>query len=209
MQKPKKGLLIVLSGPSGVGKGVVCRALMERNPQMKLSVSATTRCKRHNEIDGVSYFFKSEEEFKRMIVNDEFLEYTSVYGSNYYGTPRAYVEEELAAGHDIILEIDVHGANQVKKALPFAIAVFLAPPSMSALKSRLIGRGTEDQETVERRFSEALYELGQVAKYDYLVVNDVLDKAVTAVEHIISAEHMRAFRRLDFVEELEGGSKKQ
>ncbi|HWS29084.1 MAG TPA: guanylate kinase [Clostridia bacterium] len=209
MQKTKKGLLIVLSGPSGVGKGVVCRALMERNPQLKLSVSATTRLKRPCEIDGLSYFFKSEEEFKRMIVNDEFLEYTSVYGSNYYGTPRAYVEEELAAGNDIILEIDVHGANQVKKACPFAIAIFLAPPSMSALKSRLIGRGTEDSDAVERRFGEALFELKQAEKYDYIVVNDVLDKAVTAVEHIISAEHMKAFRRLDFVEELEGGSKKQ
>ena len=209
MQKPKKGLLIILSGPSGVGKGVVCKALMERNPNLKLSVSATTRGKRPGEIDGVSYFFKTDEEFKRMIVNDEFLEYTSVYGSNYYGTPRTYVEEELAAGHDIILEIDVHGANQVKKSCPFAIAVFLAPPSMSALKSRLIGRGTEEPEVVERRFGEALYELRQAEKYDYIVVNDVLDKAVTAVEHIISAEHMRVFRRLDFVEDLEGGSKKQ
>jgi len=208
MQRTKKGLIIVLSGPSGVGKGEVCKALLRRNPGLKLSVSATTRAPRPGEVDGVSYFFKSGDEFKRMIANNEFLEYSAVYGCNYYGTPGAYVDQECEAGHDILLEIDVHGANQVKKACPSAIAVFLAPPSMSALKSRLMNRGTEDAEAVERRFSEALLELQQAKLYDYLVINDVLDKAVNAVEHIIYAERMRAERWYNFVDELQGGSKK-
>ncbi|MBQ9832642.1 MAG: guanylate kinase, partial [Clostridia bacterium] len=136
MRNNREGLLIVISGPSGVGKGTVCKGLLENNKNFKVSVSATTREPRKDEIDGVNYFFKTKEEFERMIENNEFLEYMDVFGMNYYGTPRAYVEEELSAGNDIILEIDVKGAMRVKESFPDAVTVFIAPPSMSTLKTR-------------------------------------------------------------------------
>ncbi|MBQ3200800.1 MAG: guanylate kinase [Clostridia bacterium] len=197
MAKNTKGVLIVLSGPSGVGKGTVCKELLARNPQVKLSVSATTRAPRPGEVDGVSYFFKTKEEFKRMIDAGEFLEYMDVFGMNYYGTPRAYVEEQLALGNDILLEIDVKGAMNVKKIAPEAVLVFIAPPSMETLKARLVGRGTETEEAIARRTAEATAEMQLLPKYDYMVVNDVLTDAVNEVETILAAERLRVSRRTD------------
>lgn len=192
-----KGVLIVLSGPSGVGKGTVCKELLARNPQVKLSVSATTRAPRPGEVEGVSYFFKTREEFERMIAAGEFLEYMDVFGMNYYGTPRAYVEQQLAAGNDIVLEIDVKGAMNVKRLCPEAVLVFIAPPSMETLKKRLVGRGTETAEAVERRTQEAFAEMKLLPEYDYAVINDVLEDAVCSVETIIKAERLRVCRRAD------------
>lgn len=207
MPHMRKGLLLVLSGPSGVGKGTVGKALMARNPNIRFSVSCTTRAPRPGEVDGLHYFFKTEEEFQRMIDEEAFLEHTRVFGANYYGTPRAYVEQQLCAGQDILLDIDVQGALNVKRLCSEAVMMFLAPPSMSALKSRLVGRGTESSEAVERRFHEAYAELGHMEEYEYLVVNDVLDKAVTELEQIIAAERLRVCRNEDFIVKFhaEGG----
>lgn len=192
-----KGVLLVLSGPSGVGKGTVCKALLARNPEVKLSVSATTRAPRPGEVEGVSYFFKTREEFERMIAAGEFLEYMDVFGTNYYGTPRAYVEQQLFAGDDVLLEIDVKGAMNVKRIFPEAVLVFIAPPSMETLKKRLVGRGTETEDAVKRRTQEAFAEMKLMPKYDYAVVNDVLEEAVSSVETILEAERLRAWRRTD------------
>ncbi len=207
MSHMRKGLLLVLSGPSGVGKGTVGKALMARNPNIRFSVSCTTRAPRPGEVDGLHYFFKTEEEFRRMIDEGAFLEHTRVFGANYYGTPRAYVEQQLCAGQDILLDIDVQGALNVKRLCPEAVMMFLAPPSMSVLKSRLVGRGTESSEAVERRFHEAYGELGHMGEYEYLVINDVLDKAVTELEQIIAAERLRVCRNEDFIVKFhaEGG----
>lgn len=207
MQNNRRGLLIVISGPSGVGKGVICKGLIENNEAIKMSVSATTRAPRKDEIDGVNYFFKTREAFEEMIKNNEFLEYVDVFGTNYYGTPRAYVEDELSQGHDIILEIDVQGAMRVKDALPDAVTVFIAPPSMSVLKTRLIGRGTESEESIERRFEEAFCEMQCIPKYDYVVINSVLLKAISDIESIISAERLRVYRNKDLSDKIMGGMK--
>ncbi len=206
MRNNREGLLIVISGPSGVGKGTVCKCLLDNNKNFKVSVSATTRAPRKDEIDGVNYFFKTREEFEKMIENNEFLEYMDVFGTNYYGTPRAYVEEELKAGNDIILEIDVQGAMRVKETFPDAVTVFIAPPSMSTLKTRLIGRGTESQESVDKRFAQAFEELKYIPRYDYVVVNSVLLKAVADVEAIIKSEHLRVFRNSEITKKILGGN---
>ncbi len=197
MAEKTKGVLIVLSGPSGVGKGTVCKELLARNPQVKLSVSATTRAPRPGEVEGVSYFYKTKEEFERMIEAGEFLEYMDVFGMNYYGTPRAYVEEQIALGNDILLEIDVKGAMNVKKIAPEAVLVFIAPPSMETLKARLVGRGTETEEAIARRTAEATAEMQLLPRYDYMVVNDVLTDAVNEVETILAAERLRVSRCMD------------
>ncbi|MDR0841050.1 MAG: guanylate kinase [Christensenellaceae bacterium] len=206
MQSSKrKGLLLIISGPSGVGKGALCQALMQRNSNIKMSVSCTTRAPRVGEVDGINYFFKSPEEFQQMIEQGAFLEYIHVFGVDYYGTPRTCVEQQRAAGHDIILEIDVQGAMQAKQSCPDAVTIFIAPPSMSTLKTRLIGRGTETQQAIERRFEAAFEELQYMRKYDYIVTNDVLDKAVVQTEQIIAAESLRASRQMDLIESFQGG----
>ena len=207
MPHTRKGLLLVVSGPSGVGKGTVGKALMARNPTIRFSVSCTTRLPRPSELDGLHYFFKTDEEFEQMIDEGAFLEYTKVFGANYYGTPRAYVDQQLSTGQDILLDIDVHGALKVKERCPDAVMIFLAPPSMSALRGRLVGRGTECSEAVERRFREAYAELSHMKEYEYLVVNDVLDKAVKELEQIIAAERLRVSRNEDFIVKFhdEGG----
>lgn len=202
MVQHDKGLLIVLSGPSGVGKGVICNSLLGRNPNMKFSVSATTRARRPGEVEGVNYFYKTREEFFAMIENNEFLEYMEVFGANYYGTPRSYVEQELQMGHDIILDIDVKGAMNVKKAYPDAVSIFIAPPSMEILKARLIGRGTESEEAVERRFNTAFTEMRRIPEYDYVVVNDVIERAVLSVEAILRGEKCSTRRSQDLIEDL-------
>ena len=194
MKEQRNGLLLVISGPSGVGKGTLVNALMERNQKIKMSVSATTRAPRPGEIEGVHYFFKTEEEFKAMVDRGEFLEYIHVFGSKYYGTPRSFVEQQLASGYDVILEIDVQGAMKVKQAFPDAVLMFITAPSMSEIKSRLIGRGTETMEQVEKRFATAFEEIKMIPQYDYVIINDVIDVAVHHMEAILEAERCRTSR---------------
>ena len=200
MNTTRQGLLIVISGPSGVGKGTVAKEFLSRNTNAELSVSATTRARRPQEIEGVNYFFKTQEEFKRMIDNDEFLEYMQVFGMNFYGTPRAFVEKKLAQGRDIVLEIDVNGAMKVKKAYPEAVTIFIAPPTMSDIKSRLYGRGTENESAIDRRYREAFEEMQYIRKYDYVVVNDIIDRAVKAVCSIAEAEKSKVSRNNDLIQ---------
>ncbi len=205
MEQTRTGLLLVVSGPAGVGKGSINGALMARNGDIRMSVSATTRAPRAGEINGVHYFFKTEAEFQKMIDEGAFLEYMRVFDTHYYGTPKSFVEQELAEGRCVILEIDVKGAMRVKSAYPDAVLIFIAPPSMSELKTRLINRGTESSEAVERRFETAYRELGYAKEYDYIVVNDILDQAVARMEHIVSAERCRTARNGELIEKLLGG----
>ena len=199
MYRNRNGLLLVVSGPSGVGKGTVCKALLERLETMRISISATTRPRRVNEIDGVNYFFKTQEEFEAMIDHGEFLEYIQVFGLNYYGTPKAYVEVERRNGHDILLEIDVKGAMKVKEVCPDAVTVFIAPPTMSDLKTRLYGRGTENEAAIERRYKEAFAEIQYLPKYDYVVVNDIVDRAAKNICDIIEAEKSSIKRNSELI----------
>ena len=205
MQSKPKGLLLVVSGPAGVGKGTIDKILLERHSNMKLSVSATTRNPRPGEVDGVHYFFIDEDKFRSMIDNGEFLEYMHVFNLHYYGTPRSFVEKELEQGNDVLLEIDVNGAKRVKESYPDAVLVFIAPPDLKQLKARLVGRGTETPEQIEKRFGTAVEEIRQIEHYDYTVVNDVLEDAVKQVESIISAEKSRVSRNTALVEELTAG----
>ncbi|MDP4096825.1 guanylate kinase [Paenibacillus sp. P96] len=185
-----KGLLIVLSGPSGVGKGTVGSALRKRLPELTYSVSATTRQPRQGEENGVNYFFKTKEQFLDMIEKDELLEYAEYVG-NYYGTPRDFVEQTIEQGNDIFLEIEVQGALKVKEKFPEGIFIFLLPPSLDELKDRIRGRGTETQATIDHRMSVAVDEMNLLQHYDYAVVNDEIDLACKRIESIIIAEHCK------------------
>ena len=205
MKQNRKGLLLVISGPAGVGKGTINISLISRNSDIRMSVSATTRQPRPGEIDGVHYFFKTEEEFQDMINKGAFLEYMRVFNTHYYGTPKSFVEQELAEGRSVILEIDVQGAMRVKAAYPDAVLIFIAPPSMSELKSRLIHRGTESSEAIDRRFETAYQEMKYIDRYDYVVVNDILDLAIARTEDIIVAERCRVTRNSELIEKLQGG----
>ncbi|HHV08621.1 MAG TPA: guanylate kinase [Firmicutes bacterium] len=188
-----QGLLMVLSGPSGCGKGTVCDLLRQRNPNLTYSISATTRKPRPGEQDGVNYRFFTREQFKRQIKEDGFLEWAEVYG-NLYGTPRTWVEEKLAAGKNVLLEIDTQGAMQVKASYPAGILLFLLPPNMEELRRRIDGRGTEGAEEKERRLQAARQEIAQIRNYDYLVVNDEVQQAVLRIEAILLAEQGRISR---------------
>ncbi|PKM40400.1 MAG: guanylate kinase [Firmicutes bacterium HGW-Firmicutes-9] len=205
MKQTRRGLLLVVSGPAGVGKGTINLSLISRNSDIRMSVSATTRSPRPGEIDGVHYFFKTDAEFQKMIESGAFLEYMRVFNTHYYGTPKSFVEQELAEGRSVILEIDVQGAMRVKAAYPDAVLIFIAPPSMSELKSRLIHRGTESTEAIERRFETAFQEMELVDRYDYVVVNDILDLAIARTEDIIVAERCRVSRNGELIEKLKGG----
>lgn len=189
------GLLLVLSGPSGVGKGTVCKALRDRMPNLIYSVSATTRSARAGEVEGVNYFFKSKEEFQRMITHDQLLEWAEYVG-NFYGTPRQFVEETLASGRDVILEIEVQGALQVKEKFPQGIFLFLAPPDLTELKNRIVGRGTETEESIRSRMQVAKSEIELMDQYDYVVVNDMIDCACEKINAIVTAEHLKKERQI-------------
>ena len=199
----KRGLLIVLSGPSGVGKGTVRAAIFSKGEQKFVySISATTRLPRTGETDGVDYFFKTREEFEQMIQNKQLLEYAEYVG-NYYGTPLEYVENTLAKGKDVFLEIDVQGAIQVRDLMPDGVFIFLTPPDLNELESRIVNRGTDSDEVIAKRMKTAREELELMKYYDYSVVNDTVDNAVQKIEAIIQTEHLRIIRNLDTIEELE------
>ena len=202
MNLEKKGILVVVSGFSGSGKGTIMKELLKKYPeQYALSISATTRQPREGETDGVEYFFKETKEFEQMIADGELLEYAQ-YVDNYYGTPKAYVEKQLADGKDVILEIEIQGALKVKKKFPDTLLLFVTPPSVDVLRERLIGRGTEDAETVKKRLGRAVEEADGVEEYDYLVVNDDLDTCVEEVHSIIQAEKLRVSRNINFINEI-------
>lgn len=189
----QRGLLYILSGPSGVGKDTVIKRLFEREPNLKYSVSMTTRDKRPGEEEGVDYFYKTKEEFEQLMEQGELLEYAK-YVDNYYGTPRRYVEEMLEKGYNVFLEIEVQGALQVKESFPDGVFIFLIPPSLEELKRRIIGRGTETEESVMNRLQEAQKELKMMGEYDYLVVNDDVEVAVDNILSIIESEHCKKER---------------
>lgn len=179
-----RGRLIVISGPSGVGKGTICDILLKSCANLSLSVSATTRAPRDTDKEGVTYYFKTTDEFRKMIKENQFLEWAE-YNGNYYGTPLAPVRERLDNGTNVLLEIDVQGALNIKKLCPDAVYIFITPPSIEELHARLKGRGTESPEDIERRIASADAELMQKDKYDYVVVNDNLEDAVNQIKNII------------------------
>lgn len=186
----RKGILIIVSGFSGAGKGTIMKELTSRYEQYALSVSATTRAPRPGEEDGVAYFFKTKEEFEQMIEDGALIEYAR-YVDNYYGTPKAYVEEQLAAGHDVILEIEIQGARKIKEQYPDAVLLFVTTKDAMTLKERLEGRGTETPEVIAQRLARAVQESEGIEEYDYLVINDDLEKCVEQVHGIIDSEHRR------------------
>ncbi|NLY78981.1 MAG: guanylate kinase [Lysinibacillus sp.] len=190
----ERGLLIVLSGPSGVGKGTVRKELFKQpNTNYEYSISMTTRKPREGEVDGVDYFFKTREEFEQLIEKGGLLEYAEFVG-NYYGTPLEYVNETLDAGRDVFLEIEVQGAAQIREKVPEALFIFLAPPSLSELERRLVGRGTESEEIIQKRIQAAKEELEMMSLYDYVVENDEIQNACDKINAIIVAEHCRRER---------------
>lgn len=206
----KKGILIVVSGFSGAGKGTLMKELLKNYDNYALSISATTRNPREGEVDGREYFFKTTEEFEKMIAQDELIEYAK-YVNNYYGTPRAYVEEQLSSGKDVILEIEIQGALKVKEKFPQTLLLFVTPPSAAILKDRLVGRGTETMEVIESRMQRAAEEAEGMDAYDYLIINDDLDTCVKEMHNIIAGEHNRSFRNAELMNqikaELQGNSK--
>jgi len=195
------GLLVVISGPSGSGKGTICKKLIEDLENIKVSVSATTRKPRVGEIEGKNYFFIDEETFKNKISNEEFLEYALVYG-NYYGTPKKAVLKELENGKDIILEIDIQGALKVKENYPKGVFIFILPPSLEELKNRIEGRGTDSEEVIRRRLKCAYDELNYAFQYDYVVLNDEVEIAVDKIKEIVSAEKNKATRNQALIKKI-------
>ena len=198
IREKSKGILIVISGPSGAGKGTICKRVIEDMNDTKLSISMTSRVPRGKEIDGVDYYFVSREQFEENIKNNQFLEYAVVHNNQYYGTPKAKIEEDLSNGKNVILEIDIQGALNVKEKVPEALFIFIMPPSMEELKSRLIKRNTETKDKILERFKTAYNEINEFKKYNYVVVNDKIEKAVAKVKSIIMAEKCR----VDRIEEI-------
>lgn len=197
----KKGLLILVSGASGTGKGTVCKKILQDMPEIFYSISATTRQPREGETDGVEYFFITHEEFKNWIAEDKFLEYAEVYG-NFYGTPLHKIEERRNRGENVLLEIDTQGALKVMEKCPDGIYIFLLPPSLSELRNRIENRGTESPESLERRLNSAKSEIKIGKKYRYIVVNDSVDEAVRKIKAIITAELCKTSRNLKILDEL-------
>lgn len=197
----KKGSTIIISGPSGSGKGTVVKLLNKE--KFSLSISATTRKPREGEVNGREYFFLERDEFIELRENDGFLEHVEFCG-NMYGTPVSYVNEQMALGKNVVLEIEVYGALQIKEMYPDCILIFLVPPSYEVLKQRLVNRGTEDEEAIERRLYRTTEELEMSKKYDYIVVNDKIEDSVIAVEAICEAEYHKAARNIDVIKNFRG-----
>jgi len=185
-----KGRLLVISGPSGAGKGSISKRIIDEVDDLVYSISMTTRAPRPDEVNGKNYYFVTHEQFERTIAEDGFLEYAKVYGE-YYGTPKAKVLEQLDEGKDVVLEIDIQGAMNIRKSYPKGVLIFILPPSMAELRKRITGRGSETKGDIELRLGEALKEIAYIDKYDYCVVNGDLDEAVSRVKAIIVAEHSR------------------
>lgn len=193
-----KGLLIVISGPSGAGKGTICSALRERMPNLVYSISMTTRAPREGEVDGVNYFFRSKEEFEALLAKDAFLEYAQVY-DNYYGTPKEHVMNLLDSGQSVVLEIDIQGAMKVKERFSDGIFIYIVPPSLEILSTRLRDRGTDNSDVINKRLSLASSELALAHRYDYIVVNDDLEDAVQRVESVLRAEECKISRNKEMI----------
>lgn len=200
----RKGLLVVVSGPSGAGKGTICHALLEKEPHLAYSVSATTRKPRAGEIEGESYYFLSVEAFEEMIEKDALLEWAKVY-DNYYGTPLKKVEEKLAAGEDILLEIDTQGAMKVREKFPEGVFIFILPPSLAELERRIRGRDTETEEVLQKRLKAAVEEIEVGRLYKYVVINDEVKRAVAAVCAVLAAEKRLVVRNEELFDEMEKG----
>lgn len=196
-----KGILVVVSGFSGAGKGTLMKRLMEKYDDYALSVSVTTRLPREGEQEGREYFFRTREEFEELIAQDQLIEYAR-YVDNYYGTPREYVENQLNAGKDVVLEIEIQGALEVKKKMPDTLLLFVAAPSAQELKKRLEGRGTETPELIRNRMERACEEAEGISGYDYLLVNERLEECVDVMHGIIQSEHYRIHREQAFVEDI-------
>ncbi len=197
----KKGLLLVLSGFAGSGKGTIMKSIVEKYDRYALSVSATTRNPRPGEEHGREYFFMDKGEFEELIKNDKLFEYAQ-YVDNYYGTPKEYVEEQRNAGKDVFLEIEIQGALQIKEAVPDAVLIFVMPPSVAELKKRLVGRGTETADVIERRMKRAGEEAKGVDKYDYLLINDDIDACVEELHGIVLSEHRKVSRNMPTIDKM-------
>lgn len=198
----KKGILAVVSGFSGAGKGTLMKALLQQyQEQYALSISATTRKPREGEEHGREYFFLTVEEFQNMIAEDALIEH-ACYVGNYYGTPRSYVEEQMAAGRDVILEIEIQGALEVKKKFPDTLLLFVTPPSATVLEERLRGRGTETEEVIQDRLKRASEEAMYMEQYDYILVNDTLETCVEQMHQLIQAQHEKVSENLEFIEKM-------
>ena len=199
----RRGLLVVVSGFSGSGKGTLMKLLMEKHDNYSLSISATTRSPRPGERDGVEYFFKTQEEFLQMIREDAFVEYAR-YVDNYYGTPKAYVEKQLAAGKDVILEIEMQGALKVKEKMPQTLLIFVTPPTAEELKRRLVSRGTESEEIVAARMAQAKEESRFMDCYDYILVNETNQETecMERLHELIQSAHQEASRNQDFIKNM-------
>lgn len=193
-----KGLLAVFCGPSGVGKGTILKLVQEKNEKLRFSVSATTRNPREGEIDGQNYYFISVSKFKEMIKNGELVEWVE-YCGNYYGTPRKYIEDSVKNGYDVILEIEVEGAANIKSQYPDSVSVFVLPPSFNDLKSRIEGRGTENSETIEKRLNRAKEEVKYINNFDYIIINDDIQSTANNLNTILSSERFRFKRNKDIL----------
>ena len=196
-----QGILVVISGFSGAGKGTLIKAMLERHHNYALSISATTRKPREGEEDGREYFFVTRERFEQMIEEGQLIEYAQ-YVNNYYGTPRQYVFQQMADGKDMILEIEIQGALKIKERFPEALLLFVTPPSADELKRRLVGRGTETMDVIHQRLHRAADEAEGITSYDYILINDEIDACVEAMHQLIQAQHRKVSSSLDFIEQM-------
>ncbi len=197
-----QGILAVVSGFSGAGKGTLMKALLEKHHNYALSISATTREPREGERDGREYFFVTREKFEEMIREGELIEHAQ-YVNNYYGTPRQYVFQQMADGRDVILEIEIQGALKIQERFPEALLIFVMPPSADELKRRLVGRGTESMEVIDRRMRRAAEEAAGITSYDYILINDTLDACVEEMHQLIQTQHKKVSQNLDFIEQMQ------